>query len=73
MDDDRYVKPIDPEVARWADGLTPNQREAFEERAGIKTALAGYSRETAELLAMQEISAWIAEKQNTGDGEGHRE
>jgi len=50
-----YVIPTDPLVAELADRLDPNQREAFEERAGIVQFDAGLPRGHAEALAMLDV------------------
>lgn len=41
----RYVSPTDPLVAELVDRLDPDQREAFEERAGIVQFDAGLPRD----------------------------
>jgi hypothetical protein len=50
-----YVIPSDPLVAELVAGLDPNQREAFEERAGIVQFDAGLPRGHAEALAMLDV------------------
>ena len=51
----RYVSPTDPLVAELVDRLDPDQREAFEERAGIVQFDAGLPRDHAEALALLDV------------------
>jgi hypothetical protein len=50
-----YLTPTDPLVAELADRLDQNQREDFEERAGIVQFDAGLPRGHAEALAMLDV------------------
>jgi hypothetical protein len=50
-----YVTPSDPLVAELVAGLDPNQREAWEERAGIVQFDAGLPRAHAEALALLDV------------------
>ena len=50
-----YVTPSDPLVAELVAGLDPDQREQFEERAGIVQFDAGLPRAHAEALAMLDV------------------
>jgi hypothetical protein len=49
------MKPIHPIVEALLSRLGENDREAFEERAGIMQFEAGHPRELAETLAMLEV------------------
>lgn len=57
MSEPRFPAPLDRDVAEAVAGLTPGQREAFEERAAILEYDAGFSRRTAERLALAEVLA----------------
>jgi hypothetical protein len=48
-------KPIDATVAELVDMLDDNLREMFEERAGIRQHLAGFSQAHAEALALLDV------------------
>lgn len=52
-----FPEPLDRDVAEALAGLTPDQREAFEERAAILEYDAGFPRRTAERLALAEVLA----------------
>jgi len=49
------LTPVNPIVDFLLSRLTPDLREAFEERAGIMQFEAGHARELAEALAMLEV------------------
>jgi hypothetical protein len=49
-------------VAQLCDGMTGDEREAFEERAGILEADAGYPRELAERVALWWVRTREAER-----------
>lgn len=49
------MTPVNPIVESLLSRLTPDLREAFEERAGIMQFEAGHTRELAEALAMLEV------------------
>ena len=50
-----YVTPVDPLVAELAERLDANQREAFEERAGIRQFDGQLPKSEAEVLAMLDV------------------
>ena len=52
-----FPAPLDRDVAEALAGLTPEQREAFEERAAILEYDAGFPRRTAERRALVEVLA----------------
>lgn len=52
-----FPEPLDRDVAEALAGLTPDQREAFEERAAILEYDAGLPRRTAERRALVEVLA----------------
>ena len=52
-----FPEPLDRDVAEALAGLTPDQREAFEERAAILEYDAGLPRRTAERRALAEVLA----------------
>ena len=52
-----FPEPLDRDVAEALAGLTPDQREAFEERAAILEYDAGLPRRTAERRALSEVLA----------------
>ncbi len=62
-----FPVPQDRDVAEAVAGLTPDQREAFEERAAILEYDAGFSRRTAERRALAEV---LALAHRTTDGTG---
>jgi hypothetical protein len=49
-------------VARLCDGMTGDEREAFEERAAMLEADAGYPRELAERVALWWVRTPAAER-----------
>lgn len=53
----QFPEPLDRDVAEALSGLTPDQREAFEERAAILEYDAGIPRRTAERQALAEVLA----------------
>lgn len=59
MSEPQFPAPLDRDVAEAVAGLTPDQREAFEERAAILEYDAGFSRRTAERRALAEVLAQV--------------
>lgn len=57
MSEPQFPEPLDRDVAEALAGLTPDQREAFEERAAILEYDAGLPRRTAERRALAEVLA----------------
>lgn len=57
MSEPQFPEPLDRDVAEALAGLTPDQREAFEERAAILEYDAGFPRRTAERRALAEVLA----------------
>lgn len=57
MSEPQFPFPLDRDVAEALAGLTPDQREAFEERAAILEYDAGLPRRTAERRALAEVLA----------------
>ena len=57
MSEPQFPEPLDRDVAEALAGLTPDQREAFEERAAIMEYDAGLPRRTAERRALAEVLA----------------
>ena len=57
MSEPQFPEPLDRDVAEALAGLTPDQREAFEERAAILEYDAGLPRRTAERRALAEVVA----------------
>lgn len=62
MNKSRYVRPLDDDVALWADRLNEGDREWFEERAAIIEFDAGFLRADAERAAMVETRKYLAER-----------
>jgi len=50
-----YTTPLDPRVATLADSLTGNEREAFEEKAGIRQYLGQFTQAQAEIEALLDV------------------
>lgn len=59
MNAPKYVRPADPAVAQWAEGLDAVAREYFEERAAVREFEGGYLRQQAESLAKAETEDWL--------------
>ena len=57
MSEPQFPEPLDRDVAEALAGLTPDQREAFEERAAILEYDAGLPRRTAERRVLAEVLA----------------
>lgn len=58
MNTPRYPRPLDDDVAQWADTLDEGNREWFEERSAIiEFDSIGICRRDAERMAMTEIKA----------------
>lgn len=58
MNAPRYPRPLDNDVAQWADTLDEGSREWFEERSAIiEFDSTGIDRRDAERMAMKEIKA----------------
>lgn len=62
-----FPAPLDRDVAEALAGLTPEQREAFEERAAILEYDAGFPRRTAERRALAEV---LSQARPPTDGPG---
>lgn len=66
MNKSRYVRPLDDDVAQWADSLNEGDREWFEERSSIVEYDGGISsRRDAERAAMEEIQAHLQKRTET--------
>jgi hypothetical protein len=50
-----YTTPLDPRVATLVDTLTANEREAFEEKAGIRQHLGLFTQAQAEIEALLDV------------------
>lgn len=50
-----YTTPLDPRVAALADALSSDEREAFEEKAGIRQHLGEFSQAQAEIEALLDV------------------
>lgn len=59
MDAPKYPRPLDPEVAQWADALDEDAREHFEERAGILEFDGRLPRRQAERAARLETQTYL--------------
>lgn len=66
MNTPRYNRPLDDDVALWADSLNEGDREWFEERAAIIEFGGGASsRRDAERAAKEEIQAHLQKRTET--------
>ncbi|MGZ4954260.1 MAG: hypothetical protein ACXV8Q_04030 [Methylobacter sp.] len=61
--------PLDPEIARWYDGLEVSTKEFFDERAGIREFEGGLSRSEAEFEAMHDVLRWLIAKAEPSSSE----
>ena len=52
----RLKQPTHPQAKQFVLQLSPEQREYFEERAAIYEFDGGYSREAAEIKAIEAVS-----------------
>lgn len=52
-----YAQIVDPRVALLAQWLSEAEREAFEEKAGIRQHLGGYSQGQGEIEALLDVLA----------------
>lgn len=60
---DRYVTPLDPDIAAQVATLNEDLRERFEEAAGVYEHMqTGVSRRQAEALAWRDILDWQARR-----------
>lgn len=59
MDAPKYPRPLDPEVAQWADGLDEEARLEFETRAAIREFDGKLPRRQAERAARLETQAYL--------------
>ena len=50
-----YAQIVDPRVAQLVQGLSEAEREAFEEKAGIRQHLGGYSQAQGEIEALLDV------------------
>jgi len=67
MSEPQFPEPLDRDVAEALAGLTPDQREAFEERAAILEYDAGLPRRTAERRVLAEV---LSQARPPTDGPG---
>jgi hypothetical protein len=61
----RYTRPLDPELARWFEGLDDNLAEMFQEIAAVREYEGGMPRRQAEALAQQDVLAWLRRRAGT--------
>ena len=50
-----YARVVDPRVAQLVQGLSEAEREAFEEKPGIRQHLGGYSQAQGEIEALLDV------------------
>jgi hypothetical protein len=65
----RYLIPLDPAIAQWADQLDDDAREFFEERSAVYEHEAGLPRLQAEAEARIAVERYLTQRTagpNTG-------
>ena len=55
----KYTPPLNPLLAQWLAELDEDAMEFFQERAGVREHMGGFTREKAENLAWAETQRYV--------------